>query len=149
MVRGMKKLLSIAVLLSSLIGCAAREDPVDFARGWFLSISSGDSSAEELIDWESFIALGYPVGMDYLAMPNEEEKALYRTGFVSQYAANFQKSGGSADAFTDWTVEFDDSARTVVSATPPSGVGYGYKKLTITVSKRDGGQKISAMAVEQ
>jgi len=132
----------LCMMLAVLQGCSgggANADP-EFAKTAFQSLARGDSSAEEVIDWETFQSMGQNVGMIYIAMPNDTEKANFRKSFIAQFSSSFQSTGASADGLKNWRVQSKDSARTIIAADTPNNT-----TLLITVSKRDGKQKISAL----
>ena len=49
------------------------------------ALARGDSSVENMIDWDSLRVAGNSVGMAYKLMPNAQEKAAFRTSFVSEF----------------------------------------------------------------
>jgi len=139
-------LLSLPLLAAlSFTGCekseiAAKGD-VTFARNAFVALAKGDAAAQNMIDWPVFTAPGENVGAKYNAIPTEAEKAQFRGEYVTGFATSFRQTGGSVDAFTDWSVAFHDSTRTEVTAQSPNGV------LKLTVSERNATEKLSAIDV--
>lgn len=121
-------------------GCARRaDDPnVAFARTTFTALTKGDSSVEGAIDWPSFRSSGMDAGAQYNALPNETEKAGFRSAFISSFASSFQASGATADNFTNWRVESPD---TVAADTPSNTI------LSITISQQNGERKISRLEI--
>ena len=85
----------------------------------------------EKIDWETFTSLGVPVGKQYVAMKNEEDRVRFKTGFITQFSSQFRDSGASAEDFTNWRATSHDDAHTVVTADSAKGM------LELTVSERD------------
>lgn len=125
--------------------CQDREAEGDmaFAKETFESMARGDSDAVDRIDWETFSALGIPVGQQYLAFETEEEKQNYTTGFVTQFSTNFRESGGSVDDFTNWRVTSHDGIHTKVTADSDNG------SLKLTVSERDGKERLTSFDIEE
>ncbi|MBV9470731.1 MAG: hypothetical protein JOZ57_15940 [Abitibacteriaceae bacterium] len=113
---------------------------VDFAKDAFTRLANGDTAAENLIDWETFTSLGVNVGAQYNALPNEAAKGGFRTGFITSFSKSFQATGARAESLTNWRIQSQEAAKTVVAAdTPKNAV------LLLTVAKRDGQQKITAL----
>lgn len=132
-------------LLVALQGCSDGPPNADiqFAERGFQALARGDSITEEMIDWERFQVIGDNVGIVYVMMPNEAAKASFRKSFLAQFSASFQNSGASADSLKNWRVKGQDSARTVIAADTQDN-----RVLLVTVSKRDGKQKLAALSVE-
>ncbi len=133
---------AIPFLLASCNDIDAKGD-VAFAKETFESLARGDSDVVERIDWETFSALGTPVGQQYLAIETEEEKEKFTTGFVTQFATNFRESGGSVENITSWRVTSHDDTHTEVVADSGSGV------LRLTVSERDGKERLTSFEIEK
>ncbi|MBK1817579.1 hypothetical protein JIN84_18315 [Luteolibacter yonseiensis] len=112
---------------------------VTFARSAFESLARGDASVAEKIDWPVFTSIGENVGASYIALPSAIEKEKLVNAFITQFATSFRENGGSIDAFTNWRVTAHDSAHTEVAADSSSGI------LSITVSERDGVEKVSSL----
>ncbi len=132
---------SIALLLTillSLQGCSnTSNDPdVQFGKTAFTALATGNTSADAMIDWPNLHAVGIDVGAQYIAMPNDTEKAGFRQGFISSFSSSFQSKGASADSLTNWRVQ--DATAHTVTANAASGA-----TITLTVSQADGTQKIS------
>lgn len=141
----MFKVLAFPLLVSialSLPGCVGVSSDLSLAKSTFEALCRGDRSAEEGIDFEVFSSFGTDVGETYRPF-SEVARESFRGAFISQFAISFQEEGASADRFTNWRVENEDSDRMVVACDAPSGA-----VLMITVSKRDGRRKISSMAFQ-
>ena len=138
---GVLGVLAVVGVASLLPSCSGSSSDLEFAKSSFQALCRGDKSAADAIDFEMFSSSGVNVGQMYLLLPESERKG-FRDSFVAQFAASFQSVGGSSDQLTNWRVESEDSARTVVACDAPSG-----KEFAITVSKRDGHQKISSLTV--
>lgn len=116
---------------------------VTFAKSTFESLARGDSAVAEKIDWPTFTAMGDNVGASYVELTSGVEKQKLVTGFITGFASSFRDSGGSVEAFTNWRVSLHDKLRTEVAADSPGGV------MTITVSERDGVEKVSSINLVQ
>ncbi|RYD48768.1 MAG: hypothetical protein EOP85_02920 [Verrucomicrobiaceae bacterium] len=112
---------------------------VTFAKSTFESLARGDSSVASKIDWPVFTAMGDNIGASYVELTSGVEKEKLVTGFITGFASSFRDSGGTVEAFTNWRVSAHDKIRTEVAADSPGGV------LTITVSVRDGVEKVSSL----
>gem|GEM_PF-1694518 len=139
-------LLSMPLLAAlSISSCEKSEistaGDVSFARSAFTALAKGDTKAQEMIDWPTFTAPGENVAAKYNDIPTETEKAQFRSEYVTGFATSFRQTGGSVDAFTNWTVSFHDSTRTEVTAQSPNGL------LKLTVSERNSAEKLSAIDV--
>jgi hypothetical protein len=120
---------------------AATVGDVSFARSTFESLTRGDSSVAEKIDWAVFTSLGENLGATYVSFASGVEKEKFVAGYISQFATSFRESGGSVDSFTNWRVVSHDSQKTEVAADGNQGV------LTIVVSERDGIERVSSINV--
>lgn len=114
---------------------------VSFAKSVFESLVKGDSAVADKIDWETFTSLGVPVGQQYVALKNEEDRARFRTGFITQFSSQFRDSGASAKDFTNWRATSHDDVHTIVTADSAKGM------LELTVSERNSAERLSAMKV--
>jgi len=112
---------------------------VTFARSTFESLARGDAAVADKIDWPVFTSIGENLGASYIALPSGVEKQKLVSAFITQFATSFRESGGSIDGFTNWRVTAHDSTQTEVAADSASGV------LTVTVSERDGVEKVSSI----
>lgn len=112
-----------------------------FARSTFESLAKGDTAVQDRIDWPTLTSLGENVGLRYSEIPTETEKAQFRSGFITQFAASFRDNGGSIESFTNWRVTFSDPTRSEVAADSPGGL------LKLTVSERDSVERISAIDI--
>ena len=120
---------------------AAVADDLAFARSAFESLARGDSSVAEKIDWPVFSSLGQNLGADYTALTSGVEKEKFANGYITQFAVNFRESGGTIEGFSNWRVVSSDALKTEVAADSANGV------LTVTVSERDGVDRISSINV--
>lgn len=143
----MKNLILSAISLLTLLlpGCEKMEakGDVTFAKSTFESLARGDTSVAEKIDWETLNSLGIPVGQQYVAFANDADRTNFRKGFVTQFSASFRESGGSVDSFTGWRVTSHDETNTKVTADTTKG------RLNLTVSKRDGKERLSAIEISE
>lgn len=141
----MKKLILTAISLLAVLlpSCEKMESKGDvtFAKSAFESLVRGDTSVADKIDWETLNSLGLPVGQQYVAFANESDRTNFRKGFITQFSASFRESGGSVDSFTGWRVVSHDGTHTEVAADSSSGI------LKLTVSERDGQERLSAIEI--
>ena len=114
---------------------------VTFARKTFESLARGDSGVVSKIDWPVFTTQGTNMGANYTALASEVEKQQFTIGFVTQFATAFRESGGNLESFINWRVMVSDALKTEVAADSPNGV------LTVTVSERDGVERVSSINV--
>lgn len=112
-----------------------------FARRTFESLARGDSAVASKIDWPVFTTQGTNMGANYTALASEVEKQQFTTGFITQFATSFRESGGNIESFSNWRVMSNDALKTEVAADSPNGV------LTVTVSERDGIERVSSINV--
>jgi hypothetical protein len=119
-------------------------DDLNFARTAFLALVRGDNSAEDFIDWETFRVSDQNVGVMYLALPNDTERAGFRHGYLTQFSASFLRAAGtsSVDNFDNWRIASSDSVRYIVAVDAASG-----RTISITVSLRNGQRRIAALDV--
>ncbi len=150
----MKTVYLISLLTTPFLLCHCRESKqtaaevkteiatagdVTFARSTFESLARGDAAVAAKIDWPVFTSLGENLGATYVGLPSAIEKQKLVDAFITQFATSFREGGGSIDGFTNWRVSAHDSAQTQVAADSVSGV------LTVTVSVRDGVEKVSSI----
>lgn len=139
-------LISLAsLILLFLPGCEKMEakGDVTFAKSTFESLVRGESEVAEKIDWDTLNSLGLPVGQQYVAFENEADRTSFRKGFITQFSATFRESGGSVESFTNWRVVSHDETHTKVAADSTNGT------LMLTVSERDGMERLSAIEIEK
>ena len=141
----MKTLILAAISLLTLLlpGCEKMEakGDVTFAKTTFESLVRGDSGVTDKIDWETLNSLGLPVGQQYVSFANDSDRTNFCKGFVTQFSASFRESGGSVDSFSNWRVISHDETHTEVVADSADGT------LKLTVSKRDGIERLSAIKI--
>jgi hypothetical protein len=136
--------IGCCIVLASLPGCSRVSDKADvrFAKTLFLSMLNG-TAAESAIDWEVFHTDEEDVGAAYKALPNEEEKASFRKSFLIGFAASTPNLKANLAGVTSWRVKSATPSETTVAVDVKWGV------ISLTVSKRDGNQKLSAIRVEK
>jgi hypothetical protein len=134
--------------LATLTQCDKAEHQVEkieskadmsFAKNTFESLARGDSAVIDKIDWATLTAMGQNIGAAYSQLPSETEKRNLETTFVTQFATSFRESGGSPDKFENWRVSHHDDLKTEVAADSGGGT------ITITVTERDGKERISGL----
>jgi len=134
-------LAAVSALLFSSCKEADEQADVSFAKSTFASLVRGDSAVAMEIDWETLTAMGVPVGVQYLAVKTEPEKDSFKTGFITQFSANFRDSGGSVESFSNWRATSHDENNTTVTADSANG------SLKLTVSERNSRKRLSAMEI--
>jgi hypothetical protein len=97
-----------------------------------------------MIDWETFQAMGDDLGKDYRALASDAEKMAYRKSFLIFFSASVPNIKANPGGITNWRVQSETPSETIVAANMQPG-----PVLLLTVSKRDGKQKISAMQIKQ
>lgn len=111
--------LRICLMLAFLQGCSSWSTDSDsdlrFAKTAFQSLAGGYSSAEQVIDWETFKSMGENIFKDYAALTNDMNKEGFRKSFIKSFSSSFQSSGGSADNMKNWRILEKDSTKTLVS----------------------------------
>ena len=112
---------------------------MSFAKNTFEALARGESSVIADIDWATLTSMGENIGATYSMLPSETEKRNFETSFVTQFAASFRESGGTPDKFENWRVSHHDDLKTEVAADSGGGT------ITITVTKRDGKERISGL----
>lgn len=131
----------IATALFASCEKAATVGDSSFARRTFESLAKGDKAVEASIDWEMLRFLNADIGQVYVSFASDADKIKFREGFITQFASKFQAEGGKVSEFTNWRVRDHDKTRTVVAADSPSG------NLLLTVNKRDGKERVSAIEI--
>jgi hypothetical protein len=133
------------MILASLQGCSRESDNADvqFAKTAFFAMVNG-TPAETTIDWERFQAMGDDLGKEYQALASDAEKAFFRRQFLLGFAASTPNIKENPGGITHWRVQSENPSETIVAADMKKGV-----VLLLTVSKRDGKQKLSAMKIEE
>lgn len=125
-------------------GDAGGNADVRFAKTAFFSMVNGSSEVETMIDWEAFQAMGDDLGKDYRALATDAEKIAARKSFLAGFSASVPNIKANPGAITNWRVQSETPSETIVAANMQLG-----PVLLLTVSKRDGKQKISAMQIKQ
>jgi len=134
-------------ILAAMPGCSPRASnnaDVRFAKTAFFSMVNGSSDAQTMIDWENFRAIGDDVGKEYQALPSDAEKSKYRNDFIAGIALSTPAIKANPDGITNWRVQRETPLETVVAANMNGGA-----ILTLTVSKRDGIQRLSAIDMKK
>ncbi len=139
-----------AIFFAALLGvggCGSADTPendIKFVRTAYGALLAGDSKAENYFDFERLTIDDDFFGGKYSQITDDDAKANLRKQFVSTVSAAFLKSGVSADDFlsekNNWRVTSRDSSRSLVCFDGPKK-----NTITITVSKRDGKQRISIL----
>lgn len=142
-----KRLIGVGcwLMLASLQGCSVESDNADvrFAKTTFFAMVNG-TAPETAIDWEAFQAMGDDLRPKYRALASEAEKAAARKSFLLGFSASTPNIRANPGGITNWRVNSETPSEIVVAADMQRGA-----VLLITVSKRDGIQKISSLQVKE
>ena len=117
---------------------------VDFAREAVEALLGGDAAAaDDAFDWENLKVPGADAGEAYLEMPDDENRAEFRKGFVEKFSESFKRSGASVSDLKNWREESREGERTIVAVDTATG-----KTMRILVVRRDGRQLVSEISIE-
>lgn len=132
------------IMLATLQGCSSESNNADvrFAKVTFFAMVNG-TAAETALDWETFRAPNGDMGAIYRALPNDAERAEFRKSFLVGFSASTPNIKANPGGITHWGVNSENSSETIVAADMQDGA-----TLLLTVSKRDGTQKISSMQIK-
>ncbi len=130
-----------------LTGCSSGPDQdLKLAKSTIENLIRGESKVEDQIDWEMLHVNDEYVGEAYNTLPDEKQKSVFRRQFINGFSSEFLKAGRGVDAamaaLENWRVVNRDSARTVIAFDNASK-----ETITLTVSRRDGMARLSAMAM--
>ena len=114
----------------------------EFAKTNFTSLTEGETSVESAIDWDNFQSSGINVGEIYAKMPDETQKSAFRKSFIESFSKSFKGSGAKASDVSNWRVETESPAQSVILGTATSG-----KTIAITINKNGGAQKMSQLEI--
>ena len=90
--------LALALQAASFI----RGQDANFCRRAFYYLVKGRYAAQAMIDWEEFKSVGLDVGETYGKLPGDNEKELFKKGFINKFAAGFLQAEGAYKAFVNW-----------------------------------------------
>jgi hypothetical protein len=113
-----------------------------FAETAFKSLTSGDASAEWMVDWENFRVADVDVGSQYRAMPGDTAKGAFRSAFVSKFASSFKETGANVSDVSGWKEESRAGDTTTVV-----GKIRKTKTIRLTITHRDGRQGLASIQV--
>lgn len=118
-------LLGSATLVLVGIGAlvfAARFSQQDaaVARRALETLAAGKPSAQRMIAWDRFRALGVDVGAAVSGLPDERERAQYKRQFIEQFSRAFRQTGGHPRQFIRWRIRERLPGQTVVAADDPA-----------------------------
>lgn len=148
----MKKLLPALLVASFLLSACGRSSspaPVsnrtfasdtDFAREALTLLTNGDESVEGMLDWENFRVADEQVGAQYKSIPTDEGKAGFRKAFITSFSESFKATGASLDRVEKWQEAGKEGDNTKVAVSIPGAQG-----ITLTVTHRDGHQRLAAI----
>ena len=134
------------LMLASLQGCSRESNNADvrFAKTLFFSMVNG-SAAESAIDWEAFQSpTGDDLGAVYRALPNDAEKASFRKSFLVGFSNSTPNIKANPGGIRNWRMKSEAPSETIVAVDMLDGA-----VMLLTVSKRDGNQKLSAMRFQK
>lgn len=129
------------IALAALAGCTEESDNADvrFAKTTFFSMVNGTAD-ETAIDWENFVSPTKDLGPIYKALPNDAERALFRKQFLAGFAISTPNIKANPDGIRNWRAQSENPSETIVAADMQDG-----HVLLLTISKRDGKQRLSAL----
>jgi hypothetical protein len=159
-------LLWLAVFCCAIAGCAARDQDGNrkasattnaggaadnapakadavFAREAVEGLLDGDQSVASALDWENLKVLGADAGRAYRELPNDENRADVREGFIEEFSESFKASGANVGALKNWREQGKEGEATVVAVDTANG-----KTLRVFVVRRNGRQQVSELAIE-
>lgn len=157
-------LLWLAAICCAVAGCAAKDQngkasatttaggaadnaPVKadavFAREAVEGLLNGDQSVASALDWENLKVLGADAGRAYRELPNDENRADVREGFIEEFSESFKASGANVGGLKNWREQGKEGEATVVAVDTATG-----KTLRVFVVRRDGRQQVSELAIE-
>ncbi len=124
---------------------AVRETKPDavFAREAVEGLLGGDAGVADAFDWENLIVPGADAGEAYSEMPDDENRAEFRKGFIEKFSASFKQSGASVADLKNWREEARAGEETVVAVDTTTG-----KTMRVFVVRRDGRQLVTELAIE-
>lgn len=120
----------------------AKTDVV-FAREAVEGLLGGDTGVADSFDWENLIVPGADAGEAYLEMPDEENRAEFRKGFIEKFSESFKQSGASVEDLKNWREETREGETTVIAADTTTG-----KKMLVLVVRREGRQLVSELSID-
>lgn len=141
-----KNLILIAGIITVLFisGCTQMETDVQLTRRIFNGLCSGNQRVQNLIDWETFKAIGVDVGQAYSNIVSEKERADYRKAFFYNFSFSFRSAGGRTSKFFNWRVNNREGNNTIVAADTAMG-----KAILFTLSNKAGKRKLTAIDWQQ
>src|SRR5260221_13371000 len=116
----------------------------EFAKATFSALAKGDQSVADDIDWESFQVSTENVGSQYTKFSGDADRAAFRKSFISSFSTSFHSTGANEDSLSNWKIQSEGGDQSVVS-----GETVNKSHLLITVSKKNGVQKMSAIQNSQ
>ena len=121
---------------------AAKPDAV-FAREAVEGLLEGDPAVADAFDWEHLKVPGADAGSAYRELPDDENRAGFREGFIKKFAESFKKSGAKVSDLKNWRELPKDGETSIVGVDTTTG-----QTMRIVVVRRDGRQKISELSIE-
>jgi hypothetical protein len=122
---------------------APAKTDVVFAREVVEGLLGGDQSVAESLDWENLKVLGADAGRTYRELPNDENRAEVREGFIEEFSESFKTSGASVGKLKNWREQGKEGDTTVVAVDTGTG-----KTLHVFVVRRNGRQQVSELRIE-
>ncbi|HEX8553056.1 MAG TPA: hypothetical protein VF681_16045 [Abditibacteriaceae bacterium] len=135
--------LCFCLLLGLLQGCGrgSGNSDIDFAQNTMELLMKGNAAADDALDWESLQWMGESTTELYRVLP-KTEKAGYRWAFISTAATQLRSMQASPETFSNWRVVSQDATQTMIMADISQEA-----KLRVTVTKRTGEPKVSAISI--
>ncbi len=116
----------------------------EFAKSAFMALAKGEQSVGDEIDWENFQVATENVGSKYTAFSDEPNRAAFRKAFITSFSSSFHGSGADETTLKNWKLDSGNATQSVVSAETMK-----QSHVRITLSKKDGVQKMSGIAIGQ
>jgi hypothetical protein len=114
--------VTVAVLvLAGIFYWLAQDPDIVFARRVFTGLVNGEESAQSLIDWPNFKAVGQDIGTTYSRLVEGKPREVYRKAFILNFSLVFKSSGGRLDPSLLWSVRERTTDSATVSLKTPSG----------------------------
>ncbi len=138
-------LILMVISLMLLSGCTQKmENDVQLARRIFNDMCAGRQGVENLIDWQTLVAIDVKVGDSYSQLRTEKDKKDFKKAFLYNFSNSFKSAGGRSSQFFNWRIKAQDAASTVVAA---DTAGQG-KVILFTIARINGQRRLTAIKWE-
>lgn len=130
-------LAAVAIAIMVFLATKGKSD-AEFCRALFGDLAGGRIFAQKHLDWENLNMLGTDLGEVYQKLPNDKERADYRTSFIKGYAKGFKYSKMSTRDFTNWKTYDIRGDRVIVTCDEAKNK----RKIFLTITKKGGLRKL-------